>query len=325
MTAALQDLSRPGYESCTGCKLCVLPCPVFQQTRDLSLTLMGRAKATQGGAGAPQIAASLSACVLCGACEPVCPEEIDTVGRTLAMRQELGGIGVTGPGPRRPEQAPPAFKRGAGVLLAGEALAESGALPSVRAALGAGVEIAVDDGRDIAFAIEAGRDPGRTRVEQFADSLSRVREVIVAEGILVAPLQRLLPGVAVRGLGESLLRNSAVVASISKGDFLVIETRAFHAAYSRLIGFYDRIRVTRGVEMNLDLHRIAIPTGASSIQARTGAPSSVDSAEQVRWLLEGRAIRRVVTESVEDAQRMAGHTTLPVVHLTEFLRERAAA
>src|SRR5207253_9588004 len=77
---ARADASRPGYDACTGCNLCVLPCPVFRDTRDLALTLRGRAKALQAGATIEEIRPSLAACVTCGACEPVCPEDIDTVG-----------------------------------------------------------------------------------------------------------------------------------------------------------------------------------------------------------------------------------------------------
>ena len=61
------------YRACTGCGICVLPCPVWQETRDLSLTLAGRALALQGGATALDLRESLEACVTCGACEPVCP------------------------------------------------------------------------------------------------------------------------------------------------------------------------------------------------------------------------------------------------------------
>ena len=70
---------RSDYAACSGCSLCLLVCPVWRQTHDPRMTPEGRAKALQNGAAVGEIATSVLTCTLCGACEPVCPEEIDLV------------------------------------------------------------------------------------------------------------------------------------------------------------------------------------------------------------------------------------------------------
>ena len=80
---------RPGFAACSGCSLCLLVCPVWRKTRDLRYTPHGRAKALQHGAGVADIAASIESCTLCGACEPVCPENIDLVGMMVDLRRQL--------------------------------------------------------------------------------------------------------------------------------------------------------------------------------------------------------------------------------------------
>ncbi len=78
------------YSECSGCGVCSLVCPVWTQSRDISLTLWGRAKAVQGGAHAEDIRDSLEACVSCGACEVVCPESISAHTTDNTYRSELG-------------------------------------------------------------------------------------------------------------------------------------------------------------------------------------------------------------------------------------------
>jgi len=67
-------LPRAATMHCSGCSLCLLVCPVWRQTRDISLTPHGRAKAIQHGDSVDS--ASVESCTLCMACDPVCPEKI---------------------------------------------------------------------------------------------------------------------------------------------------------------------------------------------------------------------------------------------------------
>jgi len=285
------------YRACTGCGICVLPCPVWQQTRDLSLTLAGRALALQGGATAGELRESLEACVTCGACEPVCPEDIDTVGMTLELRRAaplvLPQLHATTNGQK-------------GSFLPGDSLRQHRLCDVVLERLA----ISPVDGSDIAAAIEAGRPIAPPRLTQFLESLTGT-ELIADDGILHRPLRSW--GFTVIGLGEALLRQGP---SLRPTDLYVIETRGYHADFPRLVRFYDELRQRVGCEMNLDLQRAAIATGAASLQCRTGR-GRIEAAEQARFILEGRDVERVVVECVDDIAPFREVTDLPVVHLAE--------
>src|SRR3954466_7481040 len=80
---------RKDHAECSGCSLCLLVCPAWRSTHDPRMTPEGRAKALQHGATADHLAGALHSWVLCGACEPVCPENIDLVGMTLDLRARI--------------------------------------------------------------------------------------------------------------------------------------------------------------------------------------------------------------------------------------------
>jgi ferredoxin len=284
------------YRACTGCGICVLPCPVWQETRDLSLTLAGRALALQGGATAVDLRESLEACVTCGACEPVCPEEIDTVGMTLDLRRSV------------PLDLPELDRRNGqkGSFLPGDSLRRHRLHDVVLQRLG----VSSVDGSDISAGIEAGRPVSPDRQREFLDCLVGT-ELIVDDGILHRPLRSW--GFDVIGLGEALLRKSPELRAT---DLYVIETRGYHSDFQRLVRFYDELRQRVGCEMNLDLQRAAIATGAASLQGRTGK-GGIDAAGQARWILEGRVVERIVVECVDDMEPFQEITDLPVVHLAE--------
>jgi hypothetical protein len=69
--------------------------------------------------------------------------------------------------------------------------------------------------------------------------------------------------------------------------------------------------------MNLDLQRVATPTGASSYQHREGMLNSISIEAQVQWLLEGRKAERIVIEHMADHEAFSKFTSLRVVHLAE--------
>ena len=101
-------------------------------------------------------------------------------------------------------------------------------------------------------------------------------------------------------------------------DLYVIEPRAYHADYQRLVKHYDRLRVESGSAFNLDLQRIAIPVNSRSLQQKLGLVAP-DDEEQARWVLHGHRVNRIVVECLEDRETLEKVSKIPVVHLSELL------
>ena len=277
------------HHDCSGCGLCLLACPVWRETRDVRLTPKGRARAIQHGATRAELAASIAGCTLCGACEPACPEELPLVDMVMELRRG-GAFSFTGNSSLE--------KSKKALLLAGRALLADPARRDRTLALLQGFELAEDDGVDIAVALEQGTPLAAERLNRFLAPLRGARRLVVAEGILLRALRRWLPGIAQSGLGEALL--PAVAGKLRAGDFYVIDSRAFNQDQSRLVGRYDALRAASGCQMNLDLQRIAMP-----------------AAGQARWILEGRAVERIVVEDLGERAAFA-FAGKPVLHLAEL-------
>lgn len=319
---------RNDYASCSGCGLCLLVCPVWRRDRDVALTPLGRAKALQHGAIAADIAASIQSCTLCAACEPVCPEEIGLVEMTLDLRRSLPQPAALQDLPARMEAhtgrpAAP-LAPAATMLLPGQALRASPATLARTAALLAhsgGVALAQDDGADIASALEAGVPVPPPRMERFLQPLRGVKNIVVADGLLLRQLRQWLPGPTITSLGVALSSLVRVRRALRASDLYVIEPRAYHADYQRLVRHYDVLRKTAACAMNLDLQRIAIPAAARSLAQRLGPEPALDPGDdsvQPRWILQGLNVARIVVEDLEDRAAFAQVTSLPVVHLADL-------
>lgn len=321
--ATFPRFSPKTFAACSGCDVCALACPVWQQTHDLRLTPKGRAMALQGGATADDIVESLGACTMCGSCVPACPERIDLVGMTLGLRADLAAHGRS---PLAPLAAgmiePPREVRKANVHLKTVLLAEERLLadPSLLSAailrLGgpAHVIVADDTGFDIAAALEAGIPVATGRLEEFLAGLRGALRVVTTEGFLNAFLRRWLPGTPIRTLGESCLALAETRKALRATDLYLVDARAYHADFERLVRVYDTLRQETGCDLSLDLQRLAIPTGATALNARFGA-GPVRVAEQVRWILEGRRPSRVVVENLEDGEAVRRERNMKVVHV----------
>ena len=315
---------RKDHASCSGCSLCLLVCPVWRRSRDLGLTPLGRAKALQHGAVAADIAASIQSCTLCAACEPVCPEEIGLVAMTLDLRRRLPQpAAVQSLRVRMDQQAarPPApRRRSLAALLPGQGLRQRpGTLARAAALLGgaSNIPIADDDGSDIALALEAGVPVPAPRLERFLQPLRGLRKLVVADGLLLRHLRQWLPRSKIASLGETLSGVAAVRGALGASDLYVIESRAYHADYQRLVKYYDALRSAAGCALNLDLQRIAIPATARSLPQRLGL-EAIDDRVQTRWILQGRRITRIVVESIEDGAAFEQVGACPVVHLADL-------
>ncbi len=295
---------RKDHAECSGCSLCLLVCPAWRSAHDPRMTPEGRAKALQHGATAADLAGSLESCVLCGACEPVCPENIDLVGMTLDLRARIADTeAVEATNRRMAEPDTPHAPAGTAsdtVLIPGRAL--SADADALRRALQLIEGTACgDEGADILAAFAAGVPIPPARRERFLKGLRRARTIVVEDGLWLRPLAQWLPGMRVAGLGEALSNLPSVRAGVRKSDLYVIEPRAYHADYERLVKHYDRLRADRDCAFNLDLQRIAIP-----------------AAGQAEWILKGLEVDRIVVERLDDAAAFAGACALPVVHVAQL-------
>lgn len=319
-------VAQKSFADCSGCSLCLLVCPVWRSHRDIAMTPHGRAKAMQHGAKAVDMVASIESCTLCGACEPMCPEKIDIIGMTLDLRRELVH--------ERGQSVPFTFAAAAisarvtatRLLLPDPALRQDGRrMTQVERLLRGteGIESSTDDGADISLALEAGVEILPRRLERFLAPLRRMQELVVADGLLARQLSLWLPAMKIVSLGEALSRLEPVRRNLRATDLYVIEPRAYHADHQRLVGHYDRLRSASGCTLSLDLQRIAIPATNRDLPQRLGAKTidDVDDAVQIQWLLHGRKMQRIVTESLEDCAVLESVATCPVVHLADLAED----
>jgi ferredoxin len=265
---------------------------------------------------ASELAESIDACTLCGACEPACPEDMALVDMITGLRARLATavpqrLSVHG----TRERAPVAYPGIAKLLIPDRALAASGALMALLAKGWPGMAMARDIGEDLALAIESGAAISEHRREQFLAPLRAVRALIVGDGLLLRALRRWLPGANIVSQGEALSRRAA--AGLRPGDFYVIEARAYHADRERLVAHYDALRRQSGCGMNLDLQRLALSTTAGSLATAAGR-SRVDGREQARWMLEGRVVSRVIVEDAGDIALFSAVSRAPVKHVAEL-------
>ncbi|MBL4774730.1 MAG: (Fe-S)-binding protein [Mariprofundus sp.] len=207
----------PSFSDCHGCSLCLLPCPMWRQHRDVAFSPQGFAKAMQAGATALDLREYLSSCIMCGACDVMCPENIDLSGMVAKAWQQAE-------------------------------------LPSLQ-----------------------------QQLESDAFNLSC---------------------------------NPAVQAQISQDDFYIIDAAPFHAHHAERVRHYDQLRQTTGCSINLDLNRMAIPTGADSVSAQMG---KFDVEAQINWLVQGRKFQRVIVESEADQTTLAEIIDKPVIHVSQLL------
>jgi ferredoxin len=313
---------KSGYEKCTGCGVCMLTCPVWNQTRDVMLTICGRTRVLQNGGALEDMRESLTACVLCGACGSVCPAGVDTVALTIELRMLLANETGRPSAEHRTSDKISAAPVAAAVKLffPGAAMRQDeNILRRAARLLEQGGFMLFDDTEisGVAADMEAGIRPDPERLTRFIASIRGVKHIIAADGFLYRHLRQWLPNARVTGLGETLLLRPAVKKAIKPTDLYIIEPRSYHADYSRLVNFYDRMRLETGCKLNTSLQRAAIPTGAAGMWNRPG-PGRVDAAEQVRWILHKRRPDRVVAEDMEDFSLFKNLPGLETVHITEL-------
>jgi len=311
-----------GYEACTGCSLCLLVCPVWRATRDIRHTPHGRAKALQHGATVADLAVSIDACTLCGACEPACPENIALVALTAGLRTELARLDcgrvadISAMLERRSDRGTARWPVASVVVVAGRAFAGyADLLQRTVSQFGQDAAASEDDGADISLALESGIAIPDARRKAFLDGLRSAKRLVVGDGMLLRALREWLPQARIEPLGATLV--AVLRDRLRPRDLYVIEPRGFHADQERLVKYYHAIGVERGLFMNLDLQRMAIGTTAGAWRP-VASVSLVDPREQARWILEGHAVERVVVEDPQDIAVFATVADRPVLHLSQL-------
>jgi len=313
--------TRGDYADCSGCSLCLLVCPVWRKTHNVSMTPHGRAKALQHGERVEM--ASIESCTLCLACHPVCPENIDLVGMILNLRRK-GMPPIVDNQPfnntlKRAVLPNRMSARQSTILLSDFALStQQEALLKIASLLGNDkMLIGEDNGADISFALEAGSDISSHRLEQFLAPLRRMKKIIVADGLMFRYLKQWLPKSKVVSLGLALSASTQVRRNLRSTDLYVIEPRAYHSDYPKLVKYYNKLQVDVGCTLNLDLQRIAIPATARNLPQRLGL-IPVDDDMQAHWMIKDRAISRIVIESWDDREVLEKVCNVPVVHLADL-------
>jgi len=322
MSSRFASLPKADYTACSGCSLCLLVCPVWRKTHDLRHTPHGRAKALQHGVPAVELAASIESCTLCGACEPACPENIDLVGMVLGLRRALPPAASV---PLQPCGKMPAANHARQyVLLPDRPLRENDAACRRTARL-LSCTPADDPGDDIALALEAGVDIPDTRRDAFLAPLRSATALIAADALLARALRQWLPRMHISSVGAALSARGELRRRLRPDDLYVIEARAFHNDHARLLPHYDQLQRETDCVMNLDLQRFAIPATVRGLRQRLGLDAP-DDIGQARWILQGRKVRRIVTESLDDAAAFKSACDLPVVplvHLADLMDDPA--
>ncbi len=304
--------THQNYSHCSGCSLCLLVCPMWRQHHDSRFTPQGHAKALQQAVKVEELSETIFACHACGACQPVCPENIAIIPMFMNLRQQLaekpaalGNVAsIQAKWLENATQPIEKIKTSSGFLADNHLRQHPEILQQVLTLL-VKTTLISDNGEDIIQAMHMGVEIPSARLERFLHPLRKLKQLIVSEGFLYTNLQQWLPKVKIRSLGEVLTRLPNIHSKLCATDLYIIECRAYHADFERLVKHYDQLRKTVFCQFNLDLQRIAIPTTSDNIHDH----------RQAKWVLEGRQIERIVVESMADSAALQQVTDLPIVHL----------
>lgn len=340
--SAINNNTNKSFSNCYGCGLCTLVCPVWHQNHNVCSTPHGHAKALQSH-GKINVT-GLFDCILCGACEPVCPENIDLMQMILELRHDVvkektsavpSYIDDLSPASSSKEQTNK-IKYDV-LLLADNALLEhttllNQTLECLKTTNTRSIGYAEDNGNDIIRALQSGLEISEARLEEFLTSVKAASKVIISDCLLKKALQQWLPSMQISSLGFELSSLPALQHKLGKKDLYIIECRAYNTDFKRMVAHYNKLKQTSDCHLNLDLQRLAVPTGGVGIEPRpeiesgpetesnsmSGMPA-FDASKQGQWILKGINIDRIIVECVEDGIMMSQLTDKPVIHLAELL------
>jgi len=292
---------------CHGCGLCAMVCPVYQQGGSVMNTPHGWAKAKQNSSGYNKT--NIMSCMLCGACAPLCPQDIDMMQMLVACRQEANDQSSVEVLDERP-----ASQKRKVVFIGDRCCADEEKYKDrILQILGKkNAVMASDQGQDISDAMQTGRKVSHARLHQFLSSLQGVKEIIISDGLLQMLIKEKLPQIPMVSLGRLMSSNTGIRTKITADDYYILDSQSYHADYERAVIYYDQLQQRTNCELSWDLHRLGIPTGALS----TG---SFPKADQVNWLMAGKKAKRIIVESLADYFLLAEQCDRPVVHITELM------
>lgn len=324
------NIAEKNYSHCYGCGLCTLVCPVWHQSHDVYCTPHAHAKAMQSG-GEVNLT-GLFDCILCGACEQVCPENIPLIQMMIKLRQDSIGDKSFMFKEKSLSNGSIEEKTYPVLFLADDVLLEyktqskkdlfKQTLELLNSANIGKIAQAQDNGSDIIQALKMGVEISTRRLNEFLSTFESAKKVIVSNGLLKTALQQWLPKVKIVSLGYVLSNLSSIQQALGDKDLYVIEALAYNSNFESMVTHYHQFKQHSGCQLNLDLQRLAVPTG--SIDINQHRPESVSETafepyKQSQWILQGLNIDRIVVESIEDAIVLAQVSDKPVIHLSELL------
>ncbi|MCF6323404.1 MAG: 4Fe-4S dicluster domain-containing protein [Gammaproteobacteria bacterium] len=313
------------HANCHGCSLCLLSCPMWQQHRDVQYSPQGIFKALQHNASYDDISSALFSCLLCGACDILCPENIDITATIKTLRKESFSRGIEAQLNKKvtsllaqPSSRVEIEKKNT-IILPGKALRSNPVrLIKIQSLLSneTDASLSLDDGDDIALALEVGVEIPEHRLHRFLEPLQGAKRLYVSNGHLLKSLRQWLPASELLAPGHRLSQLSKLTKKLNKNDLYLIEARSFHHDHQQKVTHYDQLRHQQGCQMNLDLQRNAIPTAAGGLNA---IKPMLNSKEQLRWILSGRNIQRIIVECAEDEVVMSQISDLPILHIADLM------
>ncbi len=311
------------YSHCYGCGMCTLVCPVWHQSRDVVCTPHGHAKALQSG-GEINIA-GLFDCILCGACTPVCPENIDLMQMLLELRCSANNAQPL----NKTARTKILINKHRVLFLADDILLQDKNKTLLEQTLillkttHSDISLAIDSGKDITLALQSGNEISPDRLEEFLTSIKSAKKLIVSDGLLKSTLQQWLPRMKIESLGYILSKLPSAEKKLTTSDLYIIESLAYNTDFKNMVTHYNQLKRRSGCRLNLDLQRLAMPTGGIDLQRdkakSTSSITSFDAKKQSQWILQGQNFDRIVCEHVADTMIMAQVSNKPVIHLAELL------
>jgi len=332
--------SEATYSQCHGCGLCTVVCPAWQQRRDIRVSPHGHAKALQFG-GEIQTHALFN-CILCGACSSICPENIDLMNMLLNLRK----ISQKKPAQQKihneiKNSIKDAFNmqpdadsaelhkesqkelqkelRNIVFLTDPELHNDKTRLALITQLLTDQYDLTIanDDGHDISIALEAGINIPEIRLDRFLQPIRFSKKLIVCDGLLQLKLKQWLPYTEINSIGYELSKLAQIRKNITASDFYVIESRAYHSNFKKYVSYYDKLQLEKHCQLNLDLNRLAIPTGGTS-DKKLRTPASFSTTKQANWMLSGKTFERIIVEDLKDFKVLSRVSNKPVVHIAEL-------